>query len=130
MKTITIDGKSYEIECNAFTYILHRKIFNRGIMQDMKILQDYITLQIVETNKVKKKFPKISNDEAIRKISDCLNKHVDAFIEAITRITYTLIKTANENIEDYEKFLRNIKTFKTNDKWIVEVTEIAVDCFC
>ena len=52
------------------------------------------------------------------------------FVEAATRIAYIMIFTANKNVEEYENWLENITTIKTNDEWIVEVTEFAVNCFC
>jgi len=55
---------------------------------------------------------------------------IDLFAEAATRIAYIMIHTANEKVEEYEEWLRNIPSLKTNDEWIAEVTEFAVSCFC
>ena len=57
-------------------------------------------------------------------------KVLDDFIEAITEIAYICCYTANEKIGSYEEWLRGIPRINTNDDWIVEVTEFAVDCFC
>ena len=130
MKTIVICDKEYNIECNAFTYIQYRKVFNRGIFEDIQVLKDYLVTQTVTSIQLKEKKPKLSEIEIAEKLSEVMISTLDRFIEAVTRIAYILIYSANENIDDYETFLKGIKTFKSDDDWIVEVTEFAVDCFC
>ena len=130
MKQIVIEGKSYDIDCNALTYILHKRIFNRGIMQDIHVLQNYIITQTIKANELKEKFTESTEKQIDEQVATFMNNYIDDFIEAITRIAYTLIYTANDKIESYEDFLKKIKHFKINDDWIVEVTEFAVDCFC
>ena len=49
---------------------------------------------------------------------------------ASTRLAYILIYEANNNIPEYKEWLKSIKNLRTNDSWIVEVTEFAVDHFC
>lgn len=130
MRQIVIEGNSYDIDCNALTFVLHKRLFNKGIMQDIRILQNYLITQTLKTNEIKQKFPNMTENEIENAISDFMNNYIDDFIEAITRIAYTLIYTANNKIKSYDEFLRSIKKFKIDDDWIVEVTEIAVDCFC
>ena len=130
MKQIKIDGNTYDVDCNALTYVLHKRIFNRGIMQDIRIIQNYLITQTIEANKLKNQFPELSDSELDDRVSKFMNNYIDEFIEAITRIAYTLIYTANDKIASYDDFLRNIKKFKIDDDWIVEVTELAVNCFC
>lgn len=130
MKQIVIEGKSYDIDCNALTYILHKRIFNRGIMQDIHVLQNYIITQTIKANELKEKFTELTEKQIDEQVATFMNNYIDDFIEAITRIAYTLIYTANDKIESYEEFLKSIKHFKINDDWIVEVTEFAVGCFC
>lgn len=130
MKTIAICDKEYNIECNAFTYIQYRKVFNRGIFEDIQVLKDYLVTQTVTSIQLKEENPKLSEVELAGKLSDIMMSKLDGFIEAVTRIAYILIYSANQNIEDYEAFLKSIKSFKIDDDWIVEVTEFAVDCFC
>lgn len=130
MKTIAIDGKQYNIECNAFTYVQYRKVFNRGIFEDIQIIKDYLITQTTSAIQLKEENPNITEIELSEKLSNIMISKLDGFIEAITRIAYILIYSANENIEDYEAFLKGIKSFKIDDDWIVEVTEFAVDCFC
>lgn len=130
MKQIEIDGNKYDIDCNGLTYILHKRLFNKGIMQDIHVLQNYIITQTIKANEIKTKFPKLSDTEINNQVANFMNGYIDDFIEAITRIAYTLMYTANEKIAKYEDFLKSIKNFKIDDNWIVEVTEFAVDCFC
>lgn len=130
MKTITICDKQYNIECNAFTLVQYRKVFNRGIFEDIKLIKDYLITQTLTGSRLKEENPKITEIEFSEKLSEIMMSKLDGFIEAITRITYILIYCANDDIEDYESFLKNIKSFRIDDDWIVEVTEFAVDCFC
>lgn len=130
MKQIVIEGNKYDIDCNGLTYILHKRLFNRGIMQDIHILQNYIITQTIKANELKQKLPDLSEEQINEQVSKFMNDYIDDFIEAITRIAYTLMYTASDKIASYEDFLRSIKNFKIDDDWIVEVTEIAVDCFC
>ncbi len=130
MKTITICDKKFDIDCNAFTYIQYRKVFNRGIFEDIQVLKDYLVTQTVTSIQLKEENPKLSEVELAGKLSDIMMSKLDGFIETVTRIAYILIYSANQNIEDYEAFLKSIKSFKIDDDWIVEVTEFAVNCFC
>ena len=130
MKQITICDKKYNIECNAFTYVQYRKIFNKEIFEDIQVLKNYFVTQIFTTSQIKEKNNKITEMELVEKISEVMMPKLGSFIESITRIAYILIYSANENIESYEMFLKSIKNLKTDDNWIVEVTEFAVDCFC
>lgn len=130
MKQIVIEGNKYDIDCNGLTYVLHKRIFNRGIMQDIHILQNYIIVQTLEINKLKNKFPDITEEQIDNQIFSLMGDYIDDFIEAVTRIAYTLMYTANEKTASYEDFLRSIKNLKIDDDWIVEVAEFAVDCFC
>lgn len=130
MKSIVIEGNKYNIDCNALTFVLHKRLFNKGLMQDVRILQNYLITQTIKANEIKTKFPKLSDAEINNQVANFMNDYIDDFIEAITRIAYTLMYTANEKITSYDDFLRGIKNFKIDDDWIVEVTELAVDCFC
>ena len=130
MKQIAIDGKNYDIDCNALTYITYRKKFNRGIFEDIDIIQKFLTMQVLQANQLKEENPKMSESEMVKQLSNLMLKVIDEYIEAVTRIAYICCCTANEKIGEYEDWLKEIKRIKTNDKWIVEVTEFAVDCFC
>ena len=130
MRKITIDKKEYPIDCNALTFINYRKKFNRGIFEDIEIIENFLTVQTVMANQLKKENPNITEAEITVKLSRLMLKTIDNYIEAVTRIAYICCYTANEKIGEYEEWLRDIKRIKTTDDWIVEVTEFAVDCFC
>ena len=130
MKQIVIEGNKYDTDCNALTLILHKRLFNKGIMQDIHVLQNYIIIQTIKANELKEKFPDMTEEQIDSQVGNFMNDYIDDFIEAITRIAYTLMYTANDKIASYEDFLRSIKNLKIDDDWIVEVTEFAVDCFC
>lgn len=130
MKQIEICGKKYEIECNALVYLKYREKFNTDIFNDIKILQSFLTKQVLLTNKLKEENPNIDDATIITSLSSIMIEDMGLFIEAATRIAYIMIYIANKHIEEYEEWLENIPTIRTNDKWIAEVTEIAVDCFC
>ena len=130
MKQIEICGKKYDIDCNALTYVAYRKKFNRGIFEDIKILQLFLSKQVMIAQNLKKDNPDISDKVIIANLSKLMIEDMDLFAEASTRMAYIMIFTANENVEEYEQWLKNIPTLRTNDKWIVEVTEFAVSCFC
>lgn len=128
MKTITICGKEHKLECNALTYVKYKNFFKRGIIEDVQILQDYLIKQTVITKQVEEK--NITEAEKLLMVSNYMNQYVDDFIIAITRIAWILMYTADKDIEEYEKWLEGISSFKIDDDWIVEVAEFAVSCFC
>lgn len=130
MKKIEINGISYDIDYNALTYIEYRKKFNKGIFEDIATIQSFITMQVLIADKIKKENPDITETEITKELSKYMLKNIDEYIEAVTRITYIGIFATNEKVGTYEDWLKTIKKIKTNDKWIVEVTEFAVDCFC
>jgi len=130
MKTITIDGKKYDIDCNALTYVQHKKKFNKGIFEDIKILNNFLQQQALIAKKIKDENPDIDEATIIASLSSLMLDNIDEFIEASTRLAYIMIYTANKNIAEYEDWLKTIKKISTNDEWIVEVTEFAVSCFC
>ncbi len=130
MKTITICGKEHKIGCNALTYVKYREKFKRGIFDDIKILQNFLNKQVMLVNELKKENPDLDDTLVISSLSSLMLDDMDLFAEAATRIAYIMIYTANEKVEEYEEWLRNIPSLKTNDEWIAEVTEFAVSCFC
>ena len=131
MKKIDICGKEYEIDCNALTFMEYRKKFkDKGIFEDFGTINNFETIQILLTAELKEKNPNITEAEIVRETSRQMLKYMDDFIEAITRVGYICCYTANPKIGEYEDWLKGIKRINTNDMWIVEVTELAVNCFC
>lgn len=131
MKKINICEKEYDIDCNAFTYVEYRKKFkDNGIFKDFETINNFTTMQVLLTSQLKEKKPEITEAELIKETSVTMISYMDEFIEAITRVAYICCYTANKNIGTYEEWLKGLTRVNTNDKWIVEVTELAVDCFC
>lgn len=128
MKTITICGKEFEVDCNAFTFVKYKNIFKTGILKDMQVIQNYLIKQVVVANQFEEK--DITEMEKISQMSEYMVSDTDEFIVKITQIAWILIYTANNKIESYENWLKSIDNIKIDDNWIVEVAEIAVDCFC
>lgn len=130
MKKIIICDQKFDIDCNALTNMQFRKKFNRGIFEDFAIIDNFLNLQVLITSGLKEKNPQITELEITREISRATINYIDEYIEAITRVAYICCYTANNQIGEYEDWLKTIKRINTNDKWIVEVTELAVNCFC
>ena len=129
MKTITIDGKEYKIDCNAFTYVKYKQIFKTGIIEDIQKIQTFVAIQTINKQRLEKENPNITDEELEFRLGELMMDTVDEFIEVITKITWILIYSVNSDVKDYETWLKTITNFSINDKWIVEVTEFAVSCF-
>ena len=123
MKQITINGKVYNIDCNALTYVKYKSIFKTGILVDMQFIQNYLIKQALISQELEK------NGEDLEELSKYMSKDVDEFIIKITQIAWILIYTADKKIPEYEEWLESIEKINTSDEWISEVTEFAVDCF-
>ena len=131
MKKIDICGKEFEIDCNAFTYIEYNKKFKEyGIFKDFETINNFTTVQVLLTKDLKTKNPDITEAEIVKETSRQLISYLDEYIDAITRVGYICCYTANPKIGEYEDWLKCLTRINTNDMWIVEVTEIAVNCFC
>lgn len=128
MKSITICNKEYPITCNAFTRFEYKKIFNRGIFADIKVLSEFSDNQ----EKIKKELAEkgLADKEIEKEINLYMMEHLDDFIDVIERIAYILIYSANDKIESFENWLKAIEKIDLSDKWIQEVTEVAVSSFC
>ena len=130
MKTIEICGKKYPVTCNCLVYAKYREFFNTDIFTDINILQAFETNQVLLTKKLKEENPEVEDATIIASLSGLMIDDMGLFMEASTRIAYIMIYMADKKIEEYEKWLESIPNMKTNDEWIVEVTELAVSCFC
>lgn len=131
MKKVDICGKEFDIDCNAFTYVEYRKKFkDNGIFEDFETINNFTTMQVLLTAELKAKNPDITEAEIVKETSRQLIKYMDEYIEALTRIAYICCYTANQKIGEYEEWLKGLTRINTNDMWIVEVTELAVNCFC
>ena len=128
MKTITICGKEYKIECNAFTRFQYKTVFGRGIFADIKVLSEFSEKQENLRKELKEK--KMSDEEIENEINKSMMENLDDFIDVIERIAYILIYTANNQVEGFEEWLKGITKLDLSESWIEEVTEFAVSSFC
>lgn len=128
MKQITICDKEYNIDCNAFTRFQYKKVFNKGIFEDIKVLNEFSEKQ----NKIRKDLEsKNATEEEIQKaINYSIMENLDDFIDVIEKIAYILIYTANPKTESFEDWLKGIEKIDLSANWISEVTELAVNSFC
>lgn len=128
MREIEIDGKKYEIKCTAFTRFQYKKIFGVGIFEDLKILDNFNAIATKEQKKLTEEGKKQDEiDEAINKL---LLDRLDDYWDAILRIAYIEIWTANPKIMSFDEWLASLEKVSLGDKWIAEVTEYAVTSFC
>lgn len=131
MKTITICGKEYPIACNALTEILFKKIFGVDILQRIDVIYKFTQKQTTFANQFISDNKDITDTELVSKLSVLMLPDLGEFKLAVTEIGYICCYTANKKIGSYEEWLAGIdKPISSNDDWIVEVTELAVDCFC
>ena len=97
MKTIKICDKEYDIDCNALTFLQFKKVFGIGIFKDIQTLKTFFAKQAEKIVALKEKglnevdIEKVLNEEIL--------DYVDDFVEAITRIAYILIYTANSKFK-------------------------------
>ena len=68
-KQIEINGINYIINYNALAYIEHTKLFNRGVFEDVDIVDNFVTKQTLQTANIKSKFPEISEETIVDQIS-------------------------------------------------------------
>ena len=128
MKTITICGKEFPIECNAVTRFQYKSIFGKGKFEDISVLNDFSTKQEELRKELKKK--KLSDEEIDNEINKMMLQHVDDFLDVIEKMAYILIYTANSNIGSFEDWLKGITKIELSENWTSEVAELAVNSFC
>jgi len=127
MKKITISDKEYDINCNALTRFNYKKIFNTGIFEDIQrinnfnIEQEELRLKLEKEGKAKELIDAEINNMMLGKLDDIL--------DAIQKIAYIEIYTANPKIGSFEEWLGTIEKINLSEPWIAEVTEYAVNSF-
>lgn len=122
-KKLEICGKEYDVSTNALTPFLYKKEFGTGMMADIGKLQEIFAKQPKIDAKDK------TEEEVEQELGTAMMPSLDNFIEVVLRIAYILIKTANRNFIPFEEWLESIEGFSFEDKWIAEVTELAVNSF-
>lgn len=130
MKTITICGKVYPINCNGLTHLKYKELFKRGIIKDIQVINGFYLKQTMMTKALLENNKEINDKDLIKQLSLSMTDDIDEYIHVVTMIAYICIYTADQSICSYEEWLKSIDRINTNDEWIVEVTEFAVSCFC
>lgn len=126
MKTITICGKEYPIDCNAYTRFEYKRIFNKGIFEDLGALQEINA----EQEKIRQEMVDKSEEEISAAINSVILSKLDGFLDVVEKIAYILIYTANNKCGTFKEFMESIEQINLNESWISEVTEFAVNSFC
>lgn len=122
-KKIKICGTEYEICTNGLTMFLYKKEFKTGIMADISRLQRIYLTKVDTEGK--------TEEEAQQELGIAMMPQMDDYIEVALRIAYILIKTGNRDFMSFDDFVQTIDQINIfEDKWIDEVTELAVNSFC
>ena len=125
IKKIKIGEVEYEINSNAYTRFLYKKIFGKGIMEDIKVISDFAMAVQEEQDKLKD----LSPAEREQKLALFIMQNMDNYIDVILQLTYTFIKCANENFMSFEDWLKTLDRINPNESWVTEVTELSVSSF-
>ena len=126
-KEINIMGKVYECSTNAYTPLLYKKTFNKGLMEDLS--------KLGELNNKREQYEKelkeqgFTGEELENQVNLKTMGNLDDFIEVITQIAYILILGNDKNFKSYEDWISDCETLSLSDNWIAEVTEFAVNSF-
>ena len=129
MKKITICGKEYPIKCSALVFPRYRKLFNKDIFDDINIVNMFISERAVLLKRLKEKHPELKDEAIFKELTGLLTGGIGLFVEASTRLAYVMINMANKDIAEYEEWLETVPRICVDDDWIVEVADIAIDCF-
>lgn len=127
MKKITIEGREYEMESSAFSYIKYQTFFHSGMTKDLQFMEMYLAKQHVYAEKLKESGK--SEEEQLEELSNLMIDETDKFIAIVTQMAWIMIYTANPKVADYDTFMKSLTKFNIADPWISEVTELAVQCF-
>ena len=125
IKKIKIGEVEYEINSNAYTRFLYKKLFNKGIMEDVQVIANFAMAVQEEQERLKD----LPDTEAEQKLALFIMQNMDGYIDVILQMTYTFIKCADESFMEFDKWLKTIESINPNDKWIEEVTELSVSSF-
>ena len=105
-KTITIDGRSYEMKSSAYTQFAYKNLTGRSLLKDIQKFTDIAD--------------KIEQDMSL----------LDDLTEPLLDISYIMIKEADEGqVKSREEFFQNIDSLYDNYDWINEVLTLAVGTY-
>ena len=104
-KTITLDGKSVQIEANALLPRLYRKEFGRDLMTDMRKLLDSVRISAEALKKARK----APDGVAAELMADPASMD-DIDLSVMENITYLMLRSAGEDVgENVEEWLESLE---------------------
>ncbi len=104
-KTITLDGKSVQIEANALLPRLYRKEFGRDLMTDMRKLLDSVRISAEALKKARKD----PDGVAAELMADPASMD-DIDLSVMENITYLMLRSAGEDVgESVEEWLESLE---------------------
>lgn len=116
MKFITINNIKYKINCNALTYLYHKKIFDRNIFKDINVVREFLVL-------------KLENNKTEEEKNEILLEKLDSYINSINKLTYSAIYTQQKDIEEYDEWIKKNKVFEQDNDCVTIVLKDVIDCF-
>ena len=116
MKFITINNVKYKINCNALTYLYHKKIFDCNIFKDINIIREFLVL-------------KLENNKTEEEKNEILIKKLDSYINSINKLTYSAIYTQKKDIEEYEEWIKKNQVFEEDNNCATVIIKDIIDCF-
>lgn len=122
---IVIDKKEYNICTNAFCLFEYKKQFKTGMIADIGKMTKY-NERIAE---IEEEYKGKSEAEIKRATDRVALEEFDNILQIPLQLAYIFIKSANRNFTDFETWLKTIEYIDIEEKWIGEVTELAVDSF-
>lgn len=119
-KTITLDGKSVQIEANALLPRLYRKEFGRDLMTDMRKLLDSVRI----SGEALKKARKDPDGLAAELIADpAALDGID--LSVMENITYLMLRSAGEDVGgNVEEWLASLEDSMTIYMAMPDVIEV------
>lgn len=129
MKEINIEGNLYNIACNAWTMIEYRRIFNKSILDDINLTRKVLATQVIATQMYKQDNPSATEVELETIAASATEAELEKFIEALLMLTWIFIYTANQDVKEYQEWLKDVKKINISSNWVSEVTELAVASF-
>ncbi len=124
MKNVKIGEQEYSLECNAFTRVLYKKVFERAIFKDISLLTDVF----VNGEKIDKE--DITAEEKEQKKNKETLENYDDILDVVLQIAYIEIYTHDRQFMSYNEWLETLKKVSISEGWVTEVVSIATDCFC
>ena len=129
MKKIKIGDREFSVSCHASCYRDYADIFNRNILKDLQITQQFASEQYSLSVNYKKEHPEYSDKQIYELIFNDTIKDLDEFIDCITRLCWICIYDNNKEIDCYEEWYQSLERLSLSDDWMMEVMALCANCF-